>query len=1295
MKNKKIVGFGILIIILYWIIESLIHLLMFSSDRNLIQEIFFSNSHEFWMRLTVITLLIIICIYLQNSYTNMRISEEKYSELVENANCIIISMDKKGRIIFINEYGESFFGYSNEELVGRHVIGTIVPKTETSGRNLEKMVEDVFQHPEKYERNENENITKNGKKVWVSWTNKAIKKNNNGGFDGILSFGNDITERKVAEHILKEREDELKNLEYIINHSPAVVFLWRNAEGWPVDFVSDNVQQFGYEPEEFYSGKVSYAEIIHSDDLERVGKEVSEHSEEGRNEFVQEYRIVTKSGKTCWVDDRTWVRRNSTGEITHYQGIILDITNRKLVEEKLKESEEKFRTIAEQSLMGICIAQDNKIQYINKKYADIWGYSVKEMMQWEVKDAAKVIHPEDRAFALGQFVKKQKGEQDIVAHYQYRGIKNSGEMIWVENFSKPIIYRGRSADLLTLVDITEKKKAIQNLKESEENYRELFEKSPISLWEEDFSNIKKFTERMKAQGVEDLRAYLDENPDEIINIISSVEILDVNKKTLEMFNFNTKEELMKGLGNLYTDDAISTYKEGVIACSEGKTRFESEITTQTSDGKPLHVLGIGEIVSGYEKDWSKVLYSVINITDLKEAEQLLKESEKNLKEYAIKLEILNRIILAGNQTDNLQKLLNNALKYTLELMQFDAGGIYLINETKKNAKLTCSIGLSDEFIANENWKNIDDAPFNKIFKKGRTIFSENYYKIDFQSAEKYGILSLASIPLIANKNVIGILIITKKTSHTFSIQEKDLLLSIGRELGSIISKMKVEEALKKSEKFFSDVFTSIQDGICIIDNDHKILQVNPKIYDWYPSISPILGKKCYELFCNSSKPCVDCYCFKSVEINEPYVKITTKKNRNIQQDGIIEIYIFPFKDQQTGEITGIVEYIRDVSEKHEFIKKFMESEKKSKNILDNIKEGYFEVDLQGNLTFLNDAMVKILGYSNNELISMNFNRFMDEETNKKVRQFFYNVYKTGIPQTSFQFEILNKSHKKAFIETSVYLRYDSKGKKIGFCGLLRDISEQKQAEKIIKEEINKLKEIDKLKNEFVYRASHELKTPLNSISGASKLLLELHKTKLDNRALDLIEIIIKGGDRLEYLIKNLLDVSKIESRKLEFNLQKENISDIIKETVKDLFYLIEQRNMNLSIDIDEDIYLILDRVRIEQVFVNLIVNALNYTPPKGIISISAKKFSNFIDIYIQDSGLGFTEEEKGKIFKKFGKIERYGKGSDIITEGTGLGLYISKEIIELHKGKIWVESEGRNRGSTFVIRIPINNMEIT
>ena len=114
-----------------------------------------------------------------------------------------------------------------------------------------------------------------------------------------------------------------------------------------------------------------------------------------------------------------------------------------------------------------------------------------------------------------------------------------------------------------------------------------------------------------------------------------------------------------------------------------------------------------------------------------------------------------------------------------------------------------------------------------------------------------------------------------------------------------------------------------------------------------------------------------------------------------------------------------------------------------------------------------------------------------------------------------------------------------------------------------------------------------------------------------------------------------------------------------------------------------------EKERLYEVVINLLSNAIKYTPPNGRIIIkSESKDDNYI-ISITDNGIGLTNEEKEKIFKKFGKIERYGKGLDVVSEGSGLGLYISKKIIELHGGDIWVESKGREKGSKFSFSIPI------
>ncbi len=155
----------------------------------------------------------------------------------------------------------------------------------------------------------------------------------------------DITDLKVArdriQELLRIQEEQLR----IINTSPAVSFLWRAEENWPVDMVSENISQFGYTRDDFLTGRVLYSAIIHPEDLGRVGSEVEYNSTHGIDDYSQEYRISAKDGTLFWVDDYTHIRRDASGKITHYEGVVLDITERKRAQEALFTSERRSATL--------------------------------------------------------------------------------------------------------------------------------------------------------------------------------------------------------------------------------------------------------------------------------------------------------------------------------------------------------------------------------------------------------------------------------------------------------------------------------------------------------------------------------------------------------------------------------------------------------------------------------------------------------------------------------------------------------------------------------------------------------------------------------------------------------------------------------------------------------------------------------------------------------------------------------------------------------------------------------------
>ncbi len=167
----------------------------------------------------------------------------------------------------------------------------------------------------------------------------------------------------------------------MVESSPAVLFRWKAAEGWPVELVSENVTQFGYTPEELLSGETPYSSLVHPDDMERVVREVQEYTAQGVERFKQEYRIVTKDGDVRWTDDRTVIERDAEGNVTHYQGIVFDITERKRAEENLRESEARLsRIIDNMGVMFDVLDEDGNIIVWNKECERVTGFTADEIV---------------------------------------------------------------------------------------------------------------------------------------------------------------------------------------------------------------------------------------------------------------------------------------------------------------------------------------------------------------------------------------------------------------------------------------------------------------------------------------------------------------------------------------------------------------------------------------------------------------------------------------------------------------------------------------------------------------------------------------------------------------------------------------------------------------------------------------------------------------------------------------------------------------------------------------------------
>lgn len=233
--------------------------------------------------------------------------------------------------------------------------------------------------------------------------------------------------------------------------------------------------------------------------------------------------------------------------------------------------------------------------------------------------------------------------------------------------------------------------------------------------------------------------------------------------------------------------------------------------------------------------------------------------------------------------------------------------------------------------------------------------------------------------------------------------------------------------------------------------------------------------------------------------------------------------------------------------------------------------------------------------------------------------------------------------------------------------------------------LEEVKKISRRKTDFVSSVSHELRTPLTSVKGYASILLTEKLGALPEEVKLRVEKINRHSDELAALVNDLLDISRIESGKVIMHINKQDLKKLAEETAELLSVQLKERGIELLINLPLDAaYVSADAGQIKRVFINIVGNAMKFTPPKGKITISGRKTGKAVQIDISDTGCGIPKEAQEAIFEEFYRVDNtINEG----VKGTGLGLALVKHIIEAHKGKIWVNSE-MGKGSTFSFTLP-------
>jgi signal transduction histidine kinase len=247
-----------------------------------------------------------------------------------------------------------------------------------------------------------------------------------------------------------------------------------------------------------------------------------------------------------------------------------------------------------------------------------------------------------------------------------------------------------------------------------------------------------------------------------------------------------------------------------------------------------------------------------------------------------------------------------------------------------------------------------------------------------------------------------------------------------------------------------------------------------------------------------------------------------------------------------------------------------------------------------------------------------------------------------------------------------------------------------RSQKRIEQQNIRLKQLDRIKSSFLNVTSHELRTPMAAIKGYVQVALMKTLGPLTGEQQKGLEVVLRNADRLDHLIQDILDVSRLESGTMKFIPEKTDVETMIEDTVETMQSAADMKQIQLSTEIDEAIpQLMVDHERIKQVLINLLNNAIKFSPEKSQIIVRVKQDQDDILFEIQDFGRGIPKNKQNKIFEIFYQVD---SGMDRKFGGVGLGLAISRGIVLSHGGKIWVESES-GKGSIFRFTLPLKPVQ--
>jgi PAS domain S-box-containing protein len=518
---------------------------------------------------------------------------------------------------------------------------------------------------------------------------------------------------------------------------------------------------------------------------------------------------------------------------------------------------------------------------------------------------------------------------------------------------------------------------------------------------------------------------------------------------------------------------------------------------------------------------------------------------------------------------------------------------------------------------------------------------------------------------------------------------------LARTVRYAIERKRTRRILDEKQRNIEAVFDAAPVGMMLIDEHTVVMRVNNAIRQMLnKDYSQIINKRFGDAMgcintvstgkgCGNSPACEICQLHKAVDkilgLEDPIHELEIRPTFEVNGERVTRWFRVSGEPARIdGRIHAVIS-INDITDSKTAERERQFAENKYKTIFENSAVAITLVDDQERLISWNTFMENLLGMTKEDLYLKPVKSLYPEEQWQRIRG--EDVRQKGM-QHHLETKMVKKNGELIDVDVSLSVLKSPEGKVIGSIGVITDITERRKAER-------ELKEAMEIKSQFISTVSHELRTPLTSMKEAIIIVAEETAGKVNKDQKHFLDIARRNIERLSRLIDEVLDFQKLSANKMKFHFEQGDINAVVKDAYHTMGPHAGKKNVDLSMELDGNVpRMFFDSDRMIQVMINLMSNAIKFTPEKGRVLVRTRQQGEDLAIEVSDTGPGMPKEALPKIFDQFYRVHRPNEQ----IKGTGLGLAIAKKIVDVHHGRIEVESE-EGEGTTFTVFLPLNNGE--